>query len=276
MFLRMRSFTVLAGLVAFAGVAYGDAYATGQSSVGAFLFNVGDNNNGGTGLQIGESLFSVYNSNFMVGFSGPGSETQFVGNGIIDGGFDAGTGLGWSYFGENNTSGDISTNDGFSDASNVVGSVNLATEDTYNELIYKITNNSSSTNEWFDLQVADGVTAEVDLDNSTNEFGQDEALQEFGYSNSQGSFTGNTSSNEAYAFTGDGFGENDGTDTFDFVSNSITDYYTARLKPGQTVYFAIVTENYSQVGAAVTTPSPAAVIPFALGLLGARRRRKTS
>jgi hypothetical protein len=269
----MRSFAVLSGLGVAAGVAFGDAYATGESSVGAFLFNVGDNNNGGTGLQVSESLFSVYNSNFMVGSSGPGSFSQSVGNGLIDSGFDAGTGAGWSYFGENDTSGDISTNEGFSDASDVIGHTNEATEDTYNELIYKITNKSATKNEWFDLQVADGVAAEVTLDNSDNEFGQDEALQEFGYSNSQGAFTGNTSTNEAYAFTGDGFGENDGTDTFDYVSNSITDYYSARLKPGQTVYFAIVTENYSQVGAAVTTPSPAAVVPFALGLIGARKRR---
>ena len=42
-----------------------------------------------------------------------------------------------------------------------------------------LANNSATTNEWFDLQVADGVTAEVSLDNSNNEFGQDEALQEF-------------------------------------------------------------------------------------------------
>ena len=273
MFFRMRSFAVLSAVVAAAGVAFGDAYAAGESSIGAFLYNVGNNNNGGTGLQISESLFSVYNSNFMVGNSGPGSSSQSFGNGLIDGGFDAGSGLGWSYFGENDTSGDVSTNEGFSDASNVVGNINEATEDTYNGFVYKITNNSSTTNEWFNLQVADGVAAEVSLDNSDNEFGQDEALQEFGYSNSQGAFTGNTSTNEAYAFTGDGFGMNDGTDTFDYVSNSITDYYSARLKPGQTVYIAIVTENYTQVGAAVTTPSPAAVVPFALGLIGSRRRR---
>ena len=275
MFFRMRSFTVLASLVVAAGVAFGDAFATGESSVGAFLYNVGNNSNGGTGSQISETLFSVYNSNFLVGASGPGSGSQSVGNGVIDGGFDAGSGMGWSYFGENDTSGDISTNYGYADASNVFGLVNQATEDTFNELVFKITNTSSTTNEWFDLQVADGVVAEVSLDNSNNEFGQDEALQEFGYSNAQGSFTGNTSTNEAYAYTGNGFGANDGSDTFDYVSNSITDYYSARLKPGQTVYFSILTENYSQVGA-LTTPSPAAVVPFALGLMGARRRRRKS
>jgi len=274
MLIRLRSIQVLAGLVVAAGVAHADATADGTSSVGLFLYNVGDNNNGGTGSQITETLFSNYNANFIVGDAGPGFESQFMGGGFLDDGFDAGVGAAWSYFGENQTTGDVSSNFGGSSASNTMGTINEATEDTYDRLVFKITNTSSTKNEWVDLDLSDGVESEVDLDDSANEFGLDEAVEQFGYSNSQGAFTGNYSTNAAYAETGDGLGEGLGSDDFDFVENNITDFYSARLKPGQTLYFTVATENYSFVGAQVTTPSPAAVIPFAVGLLGARRRRK--
>lgn len=273
MLVQLRSFAVLAGLFVTVGIASADAYAWGTSSLSLDLFNVGDNNVGGTGTAISESLFSVTNVNFSVSDTGPGFESQSFGGGILDGGFDAGIGEDWSYFGENDTSGAMSSNFGWSDASNTVGLENQATEDTFNEIVYKITNTSKSKNEWFDLDLSDGVAAEVSLDNSLQEYGLDEALQEFGYSNSQGSFTGNVSTNEAYAETGDGLGANLGTEDFLFVQNDITDYYEARLNPGQTVYFTVITENYSQVGA-VSTPGPMAAIPFALGFFGARRRRK--
>lgn len=273
MHFQKRAFQVIAAILASASVSYGDAYATGDSVVSGVLYNVGTNGNGGTGSQIVETLFSVYNANFLVANSGPGSESQSIGNGIIDGGNDGGSGMGWSYFGENNTSGTSSENIGFSDASNTFGTTNMATEDTYNELVFEITNTSATTNEWFDLQITNGVYAEVTLDNSTQEFGEDEALQQYGYTNDQGSFTGNTSTNEAYAFTGDGFGMGLGTDTFAFVQNDLTNYYAALLAPGQTLYLGVVTENFSQVGAA-TVPAPGAVVPFAMGLLALRKRRK--
>jgi hypothetical protein len=115
----------------------------------------------------------------------------------------------------------------------------------------------------------DGVTAEVDLDNANNEYGQDEAILNFGYSNSQGAFTGNQTENTAYAFTGEGYG----TDTFDYVQNEIDVDYKGFLKPGQTIFFAVQSENFSAVTASAV-PSPAAAAPFFVGLLAAARRRK--
>ncbi len=66
-----------------------------------------------------------------------------------------------------------------------------------------------------------------------------------------------------------------------FLASYLVYHYHIGSKPfGGTgtirlVYFSILTENYSQVGA-LTTPSPAAGVPFALGLMGARRRRRKS
>ncbi len=254
------------------GAAYADAFATGSASVSDSLFDVGFNGFGGTGNQITIGLWSVFNGNFSVFGAGPGSGSIFVGGGLLDGGFDAGSGDGWQLFGQNTTTGNSTSNSGYSDASNLIGapgSSNFATEDTYNELVFKITNTSHHTGEYFNVQLSDGVISEVSLDNSYSEWGLDESLLQFGYTDSHGAFTGNVTTNEAFVLTGMAYG----TDTFDIVANSVTDYYEGFLKPGQSIYLGVVSENYSAAYANVT-PGPSAIAPFAIGLIAALRRRQ--
>jgi hypothetical protein len=256
------------------GAALADAYATGSASVTDSLYNVGSNVYGGTGSQVSIVLYSVVNGNFVVVGAGPGSGSLNLGGGIFDSGLDSGAGAAWSLFGDNYTTSDSTSNSGFSDASNLIGpsgSTNTATEDTYNELVFKVTNSSKTKGEYYDVDLADGVVSEVSLDNAYNEYGLDESLLEFGYTSKNGDFTGNVTQNEAYVLTGESYG----TDTFDVVSNSVTDYYAGYLKPGQSIYIGVVSENYSAVAATVT-PGPVAIAPFAIGLIAMLKRRQKS
>src|SRR5579862_3526016 len=120
-----------------AGAALADAYATGEAAVTEGLYNVGFNGFGGTGNQISISLFSNFNTPFYVSGNGPGSGSLFYGGGLLDGGYDAGSGADWSLYGEDDSSGNSSNNFGFSDAGLLgpSGSTNFATEDTFDEMV---------------------------------------------------------------------------------------------------------------------------------------------
>jgi len=283
-----KRISLVFGVVAVAsGSAFGDAFAAGQAAATMSLYNFGSNTFGGTCSDITMQFFKSINVNFSF-TDGPGTFFSSQGGGTTYvysnpgaapfGGFgaDEGVGAGWQIGGSNDTSngGFTTDNSGYSDASNTIGSINASTEDTYNEVIYKITNNSAHTKEFFDVLVDDGFTASVSLDNSGSEFGVDRALLEFGVANSSGNLTGISGLNFAYAETGNGDGMNFGSDLQANVCNP--DYSSTAaggpILAGKSVYFAVITENYSATYSAV--PSPAAVAPFVLGLVAAARRRK--
>jgi hypothetical protein len=270
--LQYRFLFALGVSLAATASAFADAYAYGNASVTDSLYGTGQVGFGGTGKDVSVLLWDVINTNFAVTRDGPGNSSLIEGGGLLDSGLDAGSGEGWSLFGENLATSDSTDNYGYSDASGSIGSsthVNSATEDTYNELVFKITNSSRTKAEYYDLNLSGTVLSEVALDDSVSEWGLDESLLEFGYSNSVGDLTRNSTTNESYVLTGQEFG----TDTFDVVSNTFADYYQGYLRPGQSVYFGVITENYSAVQANVL-PSPAAFAPFAIGLVAAFRRRR--
>jgi hypothetical protein len=272
MYLNYRSLLAVGVSLSAAATAFGDAYAYGSASVQDSLYDFGSNVYGGTGSQVSIVLYSIVNGNFAVTGAGPGTGSINYGGGLLDNGYDAGSGAGWSLFGENYSTSDSTLNFGDSDASNLIGptgSTNSATEDTYNKLVFKVTNNSKTTGEYYNVELTDGVLSEVSLDNYWSEYGLDESLLEFGYANKYGDLTGNVTENEAYVITGMSYG----TDTFDIVSNSVTDYYSGYIKPGQSIYLAVISENYSAVQATVT-PGPAAIAPFAIGLIAVLKRRR--